>query len=266
MARGALTVRRAERRAPRCLTRRPGAAHRETPRRRIQAARRGQPLRRRTAPTPSSARPDGGAARTARAPRLARWRACCRRPVASAGSTRLAAERARSGRARYRESRGTTSRRRTASSSRTRRCPASGPRASARRPVAQHGAANVASAVGSGRRSRRRETPDRARTRVGVPRARAARASGPRSQKNGNGVVAPHSSPMKSSGGDGARSRTAIAARSARGGTRAARRSPSARLPTWSWFWRKVTKAVGGRCALGSPRAAPPRKGDGSPW
>jgi hypothetical protein len=32
-------------------------------------------------------------------------------------------------------------------------------------------------------------------------------------------------------------------------------RSPGARLPIWSWFWRKPTKAVGGKSAHGSPRA-----------
>ena len=33
-------------------------------------------------------------------------------------------------------------------------------------------------------------------------------------------------------------------------------RSPKARLPTWSWFWMKETKASGGSSALGSPRGA----------
>ena len=42
-------------------------------------------------------------------------------------------------------------------------------------------------------------------------------------------------------------------------------RSPSARLPIWSWFCRKLTKAVGASVPLGSPRDCPPRCADASP-
>ena len=56
------------------------------------------------------------------------------------------------------------------------------------------------------------------------------------------------------------------AAWSALGSTSSASRSPSARLPIWSWFWRKSTKAKGGRLPEGSPRLLPPACSDGSPW
>ena len=58
-----------------------------------------------------------------------------------------------------------------------------------------------------------------------------------------------------------------IEVRALRSGTweRAIRRSPKARLPIWSWFCRKSTKAVGGRWADGRPRVSPVRR-DGSPW
>ncbi len=48
-------------------------------------------------------------------------------------------------------------------------------------------------------------------------------------------------------------------------GHSAVSRSPRARLPIWSWFCRNDTKAVGGRCALGVPRGAPPRWAEGWP-
>ena len=86
-----------------------------------------------------------------------------------------------------------------------------------------------------------------------------------KSQKNGNGSRAPHSSPMNISGGAGASSVTASAASSAAGGASTDSRSPSARLPIWSWFCRKLTKAVAGRADVGSPRGSPLRCGDGSP-
>ena len=46
-------------------------------------------------------------------------------------------------------------------------------------------------------------------------------------------------------------------ARTTSGAAKLPSRSPKARLPTWSWFWMKATKAVGGRAALGSPRGEP---------
>ena len=42
-------------------------------------------------------------------------------------------------------------------------------------------------------------------------------------------------------------------------------RSPSARLPIWSWFCRKLTKAVGGRLAARLAARRPPRCADASP-
>ena len=42
-------------------------------------------------------------------------------------------------------------------------------------------------------------------------------------------------------------------------------RSPSARLPIWSWFCRKLTKAVGASSPLGSPRDWPSRCAEASP-
>ncbi len=98
------------------------------------------------------------------------------------------------------------------------------------------------------------------------PSVTACASSGPKSLKNRNGVEAAHSSPMNSSGIAGASSSTALAACTAAGGASAEMRSPSARLPIWSWFCRKSTNAVAGSAALGSPRAAPPRCGEGSPW
>ena len=55
----------------------------------------------------------------------------------------------------------------------------------------------------------------------------------------------------------GASRSTAAIARTRSAGVACVSRSPKARLPTWSWFCMKAMKAVGGRCALGSPRAVP---------
>src|SRR5581483_4096822 len=72
-----------------------------------------------------------------------------------------------------------------------------------------------------------------------------ARARSPeKSQKNRNGVAAANSSPMKSIGGEGASSNTVIATSSAASEASREMRSPSARLPTWSWFWMNDTNAV----------------------
>ena len=87
---------------------------------------------------------------------------------------------------------------------------------------------------------------------------RTASARSPlKSQKNGNGTFDPHSSPMNSIGTVGASSVMASAASIASGVTMASSRSPSARLPIWSWFCRKLTKAAGGSSPLGSPRGLP---------
>ena len=59
--------------------------------------------------------------------------------------------------------------------------------------------------------------------------------------------------------------RIAVSARCSASGAIAVSRSPKARWPIWSWFWRKSTKASGGMCPLGSPRSAPPAWRDGSP-
>ena len=50
----------------------------------------------------------------------------------------------------------------------------------------------------------------------------------------------------------------AASARSAAGSASAPSRSPKARLPIWSWFCRKLTKAERRQVPLrGSPRGAP---------
>ena len=68
---------------------------------------------------------------------------------------------------------------------------------------------------------------------------RTASARSPlKSQKKGNGFVDPHSAPMNSMGTEGASRVMASAASTALSSTFAARRSPRARLPIWSWFCR----------------------------
>jgi hypothetical protein len=70
------------------------------------------------------------------------------------------------------------------------------------------------------------------------------------SAKNWKGAGSPYSSPIHSIGVK-PDSRTVNAAsrhRSAGG------RSPSARLPTWSWFWVKTTNCSGGRSPAGAPK------------
>ncbi|MNG06825.1 hypothetical protein D3C76_1426090 [compost metagenome] len=69
---------------------------------------------------------------------------------------------------------------------------------------------------------------------------------------------------MNNSGIIGDSNNRVVAARKACGGHSWFRRSPNARLPIWSWFCRNSTKAVGGKCPLGSPRGRPLRSG--WPW
>ena len=93
------------------------------------------------------------------------------------------------------------------------------------------------------------------RTRCRRPsRVASAIAGSMWSVKNWNGRRSPYSSPMKSSGVCGARRASRRrATRSASGG----RRSPSARLPTWSWFCAQTTsRSDRGRAARSSLRRA----------
>ncbi len=70
------------------------------------------------------------------------------------------------------------------------------------------------------------------------------------SVKNWNGAVSPYSSPMNSIGTYGDSS----VQKAASGWTSAGRRSPKARLPTWSWFWSKTTNCSTRRSAAGAPK------------
>ena len=68
------------------------------------------------------------------------------------------------------------------------------------------------------------------------------------SVKNWNGALSPYSSPWKSSGVNGLKRTTAAATRRFASGSR----SPTARLPTWSWFWAHATmRAPSGPAQLG---------------
>ncbi len=58
------------------------------------------------------------------------------------------------------------------------------------------------------------------------------------SVKYWNGDDAAHSSPWKTSGTNGAVSTSAAPTFWRSGPATASIRSPSARFPTWSWFWR----------------------------
>jgi hypothetical protein len=70
---------------------------------------------------------------------------------------------------------------------------------------------------------------------------------------------------MNSIGGIGESSVTASAASIALVSASRSSRSPSARLPIWSWFCRKLTKAVGARWPLLSPRGLLPQNVETSP-
>ena len=80
-----------------------------------------------------------------------------------------------------------------------------------------------------------------------------------------NGAVSPYSSPMNRSGTAGVTKSNAAASFTASNDTIVLSRSPSARLPTWSWFCTLMMKRSPGRSALGVPRARP-KYTDSSPW
>ena len=69
------------------------------------------------------------------------------------------------------------------------------------------------------------------------------------SVKNWKGASSPYSSPMKSIGVNGLSRVQSAASGRAGGGIR----SPSARLPTWSWFWEQTTNWAGARSGAGAP-------------
>ena len=99
------------------------------------------------------------------------------------------------------------------------------------------------------------------RIRAGAPRG--PRRTGPGRRRNrrstGTGSRPPIPRPCRESGSAATGGGPHARARGARARPAATILSPKARLPIWSWFWRKPTKADGGRCADGSPRASPPR-------
>ena len=77
--------------------------------------------------------------------------------------------------------------------------------------------------------------------------------------KNWNGVEAAHSSPWKSIGVNGPAS-VSIAAQTSWSSSRwAVSRSPTARLPIWSWFWLATTSRQVGILAvsIGAPWSRP---------
>ena len=137
------------------------------------------------------------------------------------------------------------------------------------RPAVRCARPNRASPIGRSippahRGSRRHIRHRPRRTRCGGPGGRRRPGRPAKSQKNGKGVFEPHSSPMNSIGIAGASSMTARAASIAAVRALPSSRSPSGRLPIWSWFCRKLMKAIGESVPLGSPRG-PPRNADISP-
>ena len=68
-----------------------------------------------------------------------------------------------------------------------------------------------------------------------------------------NGAVSPYSSPMNSIGMKGESTTAAAARRSLAGETIVDRRSPSMRLPIWSWFCAKTTNCSPSRVFGGAP-------------
>ena len=99
-----------------------------------------------------------------------------------------------------------------------------------------------------------------------TPRARPSRTASTSSGspwlvKYRNGAVSPYSSPMKSSGTNGDSSTAPAASFAALEARRSASsRSPSARLPTWSWFCEQTTNRLagepGGRARRGGARGS----------
>src|SRR5581483_626695 len=92
---------------------------------------------------------------------------------------------------------------------------------------------NVASAFGSGMRDRVSSEENFAKRENSFrrPLVTAFARSPSKSQKNKNGVFAPNSSPIKSSGGAGERSRIEMAALNACGSAASRILSPNARFP-----------------------------------
>ena len=85
------------------------------------------------------------------------------------------------------------------------------------------------------------------RTPAAPSRVASAIAGSMWSVKNWKGRRSPYSSPMNSSGVCGAKSSTAARRRSSSAG----RRSPTARLPTWSWFCEQtISRSAGSRSQL----------------
>ena len=77
--------------------------------------------------------------------------------------------------------------------------------------------------------------------------------------KNWNGVVAAHSSPWNSIGVNGPQSVSSAAQASWSRSRASVIRSPTARLPTWSWFWLETTSRHVGMAAvsIGTPWSRP---------
>ncbi len=68
--------------------------------------------------------------------------------------------------------------------------------------------------------------------------------------KNWNGVAAAHSSPWKSIGVNGPHRVSRAAQASWSSSSFSVIRSPTARLPTWSWFWLQTTRRQVGIAAV----------------
>ena len=120
---------------------------------------------------------------------------------------------------------------------------------------------NVSSAWGSG------GSPDHrnASNSCARPRRTASISSAPEwLVKYRNGAASAYSSPMKSSGTNGASKTAPAASFAASNPAVAASRSPSIRFPTWSCVWLNTTKRRPGRPRAGAPWRRP-RKADRAP-
>ena len=116
---------------------------------------------------------------------------------------------------------------------------------------------NVRGSWGSGTSSAKEAKAANSRRRPS--RVASAISSSMWSVKNWKGASSPYSSPMNSIGTNGESSvQNAASGRAAAG-----RRSPNARLPTWSWFWSKTTNWPGGRSSAGAPKQ---RRRNGEYW